>query len=801
MFRTIVWLFICLTNIVQAEISQNGNQLSINNGLYNISQDLGQTVGSNLFHSFDQFNVNQGEIAQFSGSEQIQNIISRVIGNQPSFINGTLRSTLPNADFYFLNPNGIIFGEFAQLQVPNSFHASTADYVKLSDGGEFNTRFPNQDILTTAPVASFGFLSDLPASISTQNSTLQMAENKTLSFIGGDINLTGDSPVIFSNENALLAVFAKSSLAASRGNINLVSLASQGEVSFSDNDLILNLERGGKVQFNNTLVDVSGRGSGRVLVRGGQLLMQDSTIQASTFADLDGQSIDLQLTESILIEGNILALLGLSLGSGNAGSLFLKTPNLKNTAWILSASLASGKSGDIRIEADDILFDRGGGVSNPTLSTGQSGNVQLKVTDTLTLSGRRSGNMNLGVAIYEDFPSTITTTTFSNVTAGNLSIEAKHLQLDGGLISVDSFGVGHAGQLDIQANTATLLNGALVSSSAFSQGNGGQINLSISDTISVSGRRSGLLTVPFAATFENNDTGVNSSTFSTGNAGTINLQAQNLLIADGGDVATSSIGKGAGGEVVINAENIQISRTGSVSSSAGFLFGNILPEIEGKAGNIFIQAKQINLKAGGLINSTSMGKNDAGSITIQVDSLVLEQNSSIQTAARQATGGNISIQNHDLLSLNRSKLSTSVAVGQGGGGNISIDNPEFIVMNNSQIIAQADAGQGGNIRIVAAQFLKSTASLVSASSRLGIDGNIEITPPDETVSGGLLNLNNDFVKRIQIRDACKTAIAGQLPTEFQLPLTFVVDLYHFPNNSIEDWIPSYSNQSELASCL
>ncbi|MCV6637606.1 hypothetical protein [Candidatus Albibeggiatoa sp. nov. NOAA] len=72
-------LLVCLTNMAQVEIS-------INNGLYNIPQEFGQTVGSNLFHSFDSFNLNAGETAQFIGSEKIRNVISRVTGNEPSLI-------------------------------------------------------------------------------------------------------------------------------------------------------------------------------------------------------------------------------------------------------------------------------------------------------------------------------------------------------------------------------------------------------------------------------------------------------------------------------------------------------------------------------------------------------------------------------------------------------------------------------------------------------------------------------------------------------------------------------------------
>jgi hypothetical protein len=131
-----------------------------------------------------------------------------------------------------------------------------------------------------------------------------------------------------------------------------------------------------------------------------------------------------------------------------------------------------------------------------------------------------------------------------------------------------------------------------------------------------------------------------------------------------------------------------------------------------------------------------------------------------------------------------------VQEGAGNGGGLMITDPQFLVMNNAQIIAQANEGKGGNIRIIADQFLKNPISLVSASSRLGIDGNIEIISPDETISDGLLSLNKNFAKKIQIKDACKKAIAGQLPTEFEMPLTLKVNMYRFPNDFVDDWMPS-----------
>ncbi|WP_353571006.1 hypothetical protein [Candidatus Albibeggiatoa sp. nov. BB20] len=72
--------------------------------------------------------------------------------------------------------------------------------------------------------------------------------------------------------------------------------------------------------------------------------------------------------------------------------------------------------------------------------------------------------------------------------------------------------------------------------------------------------------------------------------------------------------------------------------------------------------------------------------------------------------------------------------------------------------------------------------------------------PDETVSSGLLSLDKNFAEQAQIKDACKAAIAGQLPTEFQPLLTFKVNLYRFPNDFIGDWIPSFASYLSSSTC-
>jgi len=130
-----------------------------------IEPNMGQQMGNNLFHSFATFNLNPNESAKFNGPTNIENIISRVTGGKASHINGLLHSTIPNADMYFLNPAGIMFGEHARLDIQGSLHISTADYLKLGNDGLFTATNPENTLLTIAPPTAFGFLDTNPAPI------------------------------------------------------------------------------------------------------------------------------------------------------------------------------------------------------------------------------------------------------------------------------------------------------------------------------------------------------------------------------------------------------------------------------------------------------------------------------------------------------------------------------------------------------------------------------------------------------------------------------------------------------------
>ena len=103
-----------------------------------VGADLGQTRGGNLFHSFQQFDVETGGRVTFTGPDSVKNVIGRVTGGERSSIDGTLASYIPDADLCLLNPAGILFGPNARLDVKGSFHASTAAELRLADGAVFS---------------------------------------------------------------------------------------------------------------------------------------------------------------------------------------------------------------------------------------------------------------------------------------------------------------------------------------------------------------------------------------------------------------------------------------------------------------------------------------------------------------------------------------------------------------------------------------------------------------------------------------------------------------------------------------
>src|SRR5678816_512500 len=137
--------------------------------------------GPNLFHSFGDFNVPSGNIANFLNDSGLptSNILGRVTGGNISNIFGTIQTNgFGNANLFLMNPAGFLFGPNATVNVGGMVSFTSADYLRLADGVRFNaTPNPAADaLLSASPVAAFGFLGSNPGAITVQGSHLAVPE-------------------------------------------------------------------------------------------------------------------------------------------------------------------------------------------------------------------------------------------------------------------------------------------------------------------------------------------------------------------------------------------------------------------------------------------------------------------------------------------------------------------------------------------------------------------------------------------------------------------------------------------------
>ena len=171
------------------QVSGTGNNFNITGGI-----NKGQT----LFHSFTDFSVPTNGAANFLNPANNRDIITRVTGGVFSDINGTVNTN--GANFFLINPNGIVFGTNAQLNVGKAFVGSTASGIDLVDARgrmiTFSTN-PNGDapLLSVAPNVLFN-VSRLNFSGSTgaisNFGTLQTPNNSQyIGLIGGNVTLDG----------------------------------------------------------------------------------------------------------------------------------------------------------------------------------------------------------------------------------------------------------------------------------------------------------------------------------------------------------------------------------------------------------------------------------------------------------------------------------------------------------------------------------------------------------------------------------------------------------------------------------
>ncbi len=809
---TIILLIISLS--IKAEVTLDGT-LGRRGALpgpdYFIGADLGQQHGGNLFHSFQYFNLQSFESATFYGPNSVQNVISRVTGGNPSNIDGLIRSTIPNADMYFLNPYGIMFGPNAQLDVQGSFHASTADYLRLGNGGRFDARQPNQSLLTVAPIEAFGFLNSPVASISVEGRGeitevnwdgnlvgLSVRNGKTLSLIGNNIEIKNGTffkTVQVDDEgNESTDITRLSTLSAPSGQINLASVASQGEVIFGPGFLNISpLTKQGYIHItDNSLLRVSGEGGGRVFIRGEQIsLINHSVIEAQTQGNQDGSTIDIQASALSVTEGSLFD--ANTYGAGEKAVINIQTTDdviFSNASVIATGTYSkeeeAGDAGTVLIEAKNVFFEKGSGIYATTLGKGDAGKIIIRANELVSMTENsniyvspfsRSTGGNGGTLLIEALDVLIAEgtylsgTTFGPGKGGHITIRASgkitlsDANTDGlasGIFanSNPEFEVSDdAGDIVLEAKELTLEKGAIISSSTIAKsgtksGDGGNITIRVTGPIKLSG----------VNMYGENEEGFGAGIYvrakgdNTGQAGNIFIEAETLSITDGAVIASTTEGLGQGGDI-----NILMTDTLLISGDSANIVLREPARAQINFKKDFLDSSPSNFSVSGIHGSSESANNNAGqagNITVSSNILTLTNGSFISTSTQNAGGGNITVRTPHLLYLQGGEMTSSVQGGTGDGGNITISHPVFVVLDKGKIKAQADEGRGGDIRMTSEQFIASNDSLVSASSRVGIDGEVKIDSPEVELSEALLVLPADFVDASgQLKPPC-TATRG-----------------------------------------
>ena len=700
--------------VPDSSLPQNSMVSPNSNGLQNGFQiDGGTTAGTNLFHSFSEFSVPTGSEAFFNNAIAIENIFTRVTGNNLSNINGRIRAN-GMANLFLLNPNGIVFGSNARLDIGGSFFGTTADSIVFENGVAFGVAVPEASPLLTVNtpiglqlsgnageirVRGEGYSltrADPRVPIARQNRDggLQVKSGNTLALMGGNVRLEGGTLVAEGGRIELGSVgegfvgLALSSSSNSPEN-DRWQFDYEGVSSFQDIQLL-----------EESAVDVSGTGVGSMQFVGQQIALRDGSI-----ALLQNQgtqafgSLHVRASESVTLTGKTFAgapengaieggLRQDNFGTGNGGNIEISTRELtiRNGARIGASTQGGGNAGNINIRAESVslvsspLAQNGSTISNATFGRGAGGNISIATQDLSIREGGLIGSVTFGTGSGGNVLVNATGTV--ELTRTQPQVRSRSLGRSPSAITATSLGVGNAGSAIVNASRIVLRNGGLIRSAALASGDGGKILINATEFVEVSG------TIPNLALVSQIDASaaVSAETFRqrfglppvpSGSPGSLTVNTPQLRVANGGQIAARNDGTGIGGNLEANVENIFLDSRGKITASTQ----------SGGGGNI-----QLNLSGG----------------------LQLRNGSSI----------------------------VAEAGGKGNGGNITIRAGTIALIENSNISANAVRGTGGNVAIATQGIFVSPDSAIAASSQFGVEGVVEITQPEIDTYAGLMELSD-----------------------------------------------------------
>ncbi|WP_168192349.1 filamentous hemagglutinin N-terminal domain-containing protein [Chroococcidiopsis sp. TS-821] len=728
-----------------------GSEKSVVTSIAPASIDLitgGATRGINLFHSFQEFNVDAGRSIYFANPQGIENILSRVTGKNPSSILGLL-GVLGSANLFLINPNGIIFGSEAILDIQGSFVTSTANAIRFGDRGVFDTSNATTVPLLTVNPSAFLFTQIVEnSSIYQSASLLNFPLGNSIIFLGGDVTIDGGV------------------LLVPGGRVEIGGLAEAGEVELTVNGSNLDLSfptgvaRADVLLTNEAGISVAGEGGGSIAINARDINLLGGALIAGIQPELgsvDTQAGDIILDATGQVTVGEFSLIGNFVSpdsNGSGGNIYIKTESLFVTegTQISTATFGQGDAGSIEINARDTVtiagFDNGersGIFSTVNIgANGNAGSISVTTTDLSLVDGAQ-----------------IVANTFGQGNAGSIFVQADNVSLDnasGILSSVSSGAVGNAGDVKIQTRSLSLTNGSQIQALVFreqgeipgGQGKGGNITINATESVDLVGVSSVQLpiTSPFnlsevlqtegfsSGIFTSTEKGaigsggniaintgslqvrngaiVNAQTLNSSDGGQITINTSTFTATDGGQVLTVSRDRGKAGNITLTATDVTLSGSDPSFFERFERFGRDIVNNEGAASGLYASTDAdstgdggtISLATGNLfvsdrakISAQSLGTGIAGNISIRADESINADNGEIATSASQSVGGAINIVAGDIRLHGNSDIRTNVASGAGGGGNITISASSILAFDDSDILAFARDGQGGNITL------------------------------------------------------------------------------------------------------
>jgi filamentous hemagglutinin family protein len=719
-------------------VTPNGNTLNITGGTQ---------AGGNLFHSFSEFSVPNGGAAIFNNALDIQNIISRVTGGSVSQIHGLIRAS-GTANLFLINPNGIVFGRNASLNVGGSFVATTANALQFGNVGFFSATDKNipSPLLTINPSALL--FNQINQNATIQNNSvapagrdpagfdafgLRVPDGKSLLLVGGNVSMDGGR------------------LNANGGRVELGGLGEPGSVALGidgDNLSLIfpdNVARASVSLTNNSGVFVTGAGGGDIAANARNLEILGGSILTAGI----GQGLGTPETVAGDITLNATGEIKVAGGS-----------NVRNVVRLGS----QGNGGNITIDCGSFSLQDGAQLLVLTLGQGNAGNVAVRAKDSVSLVGQptaifstvgaggvgKAGNIDINAATLSLIDGAqLVASTSGQGDAGNVTVRAKDSVFLGGnagiLSTVEAGGVGKGGNIDINAATLSLIDGALLQTATRGasgnqpggRGDAGNVTVNVTGKVDIAGEKNDFFSG--IASFVQMET--------EGNAGNITINSGSFSLRDRAALSASTYGRANAGDVTVRAKD-------SVFIADADIFSTVEAGGVGKGGNIDINAATLSLTDGAQLatvtreasNTQPAGRGNAGNVNVNVSGSVDiagEKNgfsSGIRSRVNTGTvgnGGNITIDSGSFSLRDRASVTASTS-GQGNAGNVTVRTLDSVSLANGNIFSTVErggVGKGGNIHINAA-----TLSLIDGAQLQTITRGASATQPAGRGDAGNVNV-------------------------------------------------------------